>query len=184
MNDPQLEPRLPARLFPFAWFAVAGSTTRTRPPRPIAFTPSRGEPIAPPPWANGPPTEKPTAASRVARAGVWTLIGVGWLVFAGWWGIVLRRESIQDLGFAIGVLAMILIACAVVMSLWTRHNIRIARKGKRGHSSLYIPMHWERDALGRPIELPAKEIAQTASDVRVIMRDGVKTYVVARGAKR
>ena len=53
------------------------------------------------------------------------------------------------------------------MTFWTRHNIRIARKGKRGKSSLYIPMVFERDTLGRPLELPEQEIARSAAEVRV-----------------
>jgi hypothetical protein len=176
VDDSQLEPRGLARLFPLSWFAVAGSQPRTRPNRPISFTPSRVEPIAPPPPA---PEERPSAGARLARFGVWVLVVAGWLVFAAWWVIVLRRESIQSFGVALGVLASIVVACAVGMALWTRHNMRIARNGKRGYSSLFIPMHWERDALGRPIELPSRAVATTAADVRVVMRDGVKVYVAA-----
>jgi hypothetical protein len=182
VDDSRFEPRFLARLFPGTWFAVAGSPTRVRPNRPISFTPSRTEPLARPPWATRPP-ERPWATTRLAQAGVWLLIAVGWLVFATWWAIVLRRERIEALAYALGVIAAIIVACAVVMSLWTRHNIRIARKGKRGHSSLYIPMRWERDALGRPIELPALGVARTAPDVRVVLRNGVKTYVVERERK-
>ena len=65
------------------------------------------------------------------------------------------------------------------MTLWTRHNIRIARKGKRGNSSLYIPMVFERDTLGRPLDLPERNLARTASEVRVVLRGGVKAYIIA-----
>jgi hypothetical protein len=80
------------------------------------------------------------------------------------------------------VVAAIVVVCTVLMAAWTRHNLRIARNGKRGQSSLYIPMSWERDALGRPIELPAPAIVTSAPDVRVVMRDGVKVYVAHREA--
>jgi hypothetical protein len=87
----------------------------------------------------------------------------------------------QSLGVAFGLLGATVAASAVGMMLWTRHNLRIARKGKRGKSSLYIPMTWERDTLDRPLDLPAREIAQSAAEVRVVVRDGVKAYVVPEG---
>jgi hypothetical protein len=177
VDDSQLEPRGLARLFPFSWLAVAGSQPRTRPQRPISFTPSRVEPIPPPPAPQR--AERPSAAGRLARFGVGVLLAIGWLIFAAWWAIVLRRESFAALGFALGVLASIVVVCAIGMAVWTRHNMRIARNGKRGMSSLFIPMRWERDALGRPIELPPHAVATTAADVRVVMRDGVKVYVAS-----
>ena len=179
VDESHLEPRGLARLFPFAWPAVAGSQTRTRPSRPISFTPSRVEPIAPPPPAPS-SGERPSASARLAQLGVWVLVAVGWAIFATWWVVVLTRESAGALAYALGVIAAIVVVCTVLMAAWTRHNLRIARNGKRGHSSLYIPMCWERDALGRPIELPAPAIVTSAPDVRVVMRDGVKVYVAHR----
>jgi hypothetical protein len=67
------------------------------------------------------------------------------------------------------------------MSLWTWHNIRIAKKGKRGRSSMFIPMHWERDTLGRSLALPDDDAARTAAEVRVVLKNNVKTYVVPDG---
>lgn len=179
MDDPQFEPRLLARLLPFAWSAAPASPTRARPDRPIRFTPSRVEPIAPPPRVTRPPAERPSAPARLARLGIWLLLALGWVIFATWWAIVLRRERIAALAYAAGVLAAIVVTAIVVMALWTRHNIRLAHRGKRGRSSLYIPMCWEHDALGRPLELPACPLAQTATEVRIVLRDGVKAYVVA-----
>ena len=109
---------------------------------------------------------------------VWTLVSAGWAVFIAWWVIVLRRESIQSLGFALGLLAATLAVSAIATVLWTQHNLRIARRGKRGQSSLFIPMVFERDTLGRPLALPERDISRTAPEVRVVIRDGVKAYVV------
>jgi hypothetical protein len=130
-----------------------------------------------------PEAEKRSAAARLARMGVGLLLTLGWMVFAAWWAIVLYRERVAALATATGVLALILVTCAAVMSLWTRHNIRLARRGKRGRSSLYIPMRWEHDTLGRPLELPAPALARTASEVRVVLRGGSKTYIVEREAR-
>jgi len=39
-------------------------------------------------------------------------------------------------------------------------------------------IHWERDTLGRRLELPPEGIACTTPEVRVVLKDGVKAYVV------
>jgi hypothetical protein len=114
----------------------------------------------------------------VGRLAAWTAIALGWSVFVAWWAIVLRRESARSLGVAFGLLAATLATSAIAMWAWTVYNIRIAKKGKRGRSSLYVPMEWERDALGRQLELPALAVARTAPEVRVVLKDGVKAYVV------
>ena len=101
-------------------------------------------------------------------------------MFAAWWVVVLHRESARSIGVALGLIAAMLATSAVLMSLWTRHNIRIAKKGKRGRASLLIPMEWTRDALGRPIELPAADAARTAPEVRVVLEGNTKAYVVAQ----
>jgi hypothetical protein len=163
-----------ARPTPSSTAGSAEAPARGRSTRPIRFTPSRTDPIAPPPLEQHAPAKQ---ASIAARLLVWLLVGAGWSVFAAWWVIVLQRESVRAFGVALGLLAATLATSAVGMTLWTRHNIRLARKGKRGMSSLYIPMLWERDTLGRPLELPAREIARTAPEVRVVLRDGVKAYI-------
>ena len=178
MDDPRLTPHL-ARLFPFAQPAAAGAPTRTRPGRHIPFEPlPRLTPSAPPPWVTQRP-KKPSVGERLARAGVLALLAIGWLIFASWWVIVLARESTASLARAAGLLGAILVTCTIVMMAWTRYNLWIARRGKRGQSSLYIPMQWERDSLGRPLDLPACEIVHTASEVRVVIRNGVKAYVAS-----
>jgi hypothetical protein len=142
--------------------------------RPIHFTPSRTEPVQPRPIEHA-STERP---SLVARVGTWSALAVGWAIFVAWWAIVLQREPLRSLGVAVGLLAAVLLASAVATTLWTWHNIRLARNGKRGMSSLYIPMVWHRDTLGRPLQLPRADTARTASEVRVVMNGGTKEYVV------
>ena len=162
VNDPRLAP----------------SPTRPRPGRHIPFEPlPRLTPSAPPRWVKQ-EAEAPSAGSAFARFGVWTLLALGWLVFAAWWAIVLTRETTVALVRAGGLLAAMLVVCAVVMSVWTRYNKWVARRGKRGRSSLFIPMQWERDTLGRPLAFPANDAARTAAEVRVVLREGVKAYVV------
>ena len=162
VNDPRLAP----------------APTRTRPGRHIPFEPlPRLTPSAPPLWVKR-EAEAPSTGSRLARLGVWTLLTLGWLVFAAWWVIVLSRETTAALVRAGGLLAAMLVTCAIVMSVWTRYNKWIARRGKRGRSSLFIPMQWDRDTLGRPLAFPANDAARTAPEVRVVLRDGVKAYVV------
>ena len=84
----------------------------------------------------------------------------------------------QSLGFAFGLLGATVAVSAIATVLWTQHNLRIARRGKRGKSSLFIPMIFEQDTLGRPLALPELDASRTAPEVRIVIRDGVKTYVV------
>jgi hypothetical protein len=163
VNDPRLAP----------------TPTRTRPGRHIPFEPlPRLTPSVPPRWVKE-EAETPSTGARFARLGVRTLLALGWLVFAAWWVIVLTRETTAALARAGGLVAAMLVTCAIVMSAWTRYNKWIARRGKRGRSSLFIPMQWERDTLGRPLAFPANDAARTASDVRIVLRNRVKAYVVA-----
>jgi hypothetical protein len=46
---------------------------------------------------------------------------------------------------------------------------------------MFIPMHWERDTLGRSLALPDDDAARTAAEVRVVLKNNVKTYVVPDG---
>lgn len=160
---------------PPAAHPVAGSGTRVRPVRPIHFTPSRTELVHPRPIEHAASSERP---SLIARLGTWTALAVGWAIFVAWWAIVLQRESARSLGVALSLLAAVLVVSGVATGLWTWHNIRVARNGKRGMASLYIPMVWKRDTLGRPLHLPQADGARTASEVRVVMKGGTKAYVV------
>ena len=161
----------------FASHSAAGALPRPRSARHIQFTPSHTELVAPPTRAT--PISKADKPSIIGRLGVWVLVTFGWALFATWWIIVLQRESARSLGVALGFLGATLVAIAVAMEFWTRHNIRVARRGKRGKSSLYIPMHWDQDTLGRQLELPASDVMRVAAEVRVELRGGAKAYVVA-----
>jgi hypothetical protein len=160
----------------FAVQSAAGALPRTRTARPIQFTPSPTELVAPPQLATR--TSRADTPSIIGKLGAWALVTFGWALFASWWIIVLQRESVRSFGVALGLLAATLGAVAVAMGLWTRHNMRLARRGKRGTSSAYIPMEWERDTLGRRLELPAPDVVRTAAEVCLELRDGAKAYVV------
>jgi hypothetical protein len=178
-NSP-LKPRLSARPFPVPAAGSAEAPARGRPARPIRFTPSRIEPVAPRPVEHTVPADQPSIA---ARGFVWLLVAAGWAVFVAWWVIVLQRESLRSFGLALGLLGATLATSTVGMMLWTRYNIHIARNGKRGKSSLYIPMLFEHDTLGRPLELPAQDLARTAPEVRVVLRGGVKAYIAVEAGE-
>ncbi|HEX6050560.1 MAG TPA: hypothetical protein VFZ21_14875 [Gemmatimonadaceae bacterium] len=177
MADSRIAPTFAARLFPFAFSTTAGAPARTRPGRHIPFEPHpRLTPSAPPPPVV--PPGQPSVSARLARLGVWLLLALGWAVFAAWWVVVLRRESVAAFTRAGAVLAGVLAVCAVIMSAWTRYNMWVARRGMRGRSSRYIPVQWERDTLGRPLRLPEGSLARSASELRIVLHDGAKSYVV------
>lgn len=176
MNQQRPGPLPPRGPSTFASQSAAGALSHARPARHIQFTPSHTALVVPPTLATSlSATARPSVIGTIA---VWTFVALGWTVFAAWWVIVLQRESARSFGVALGLLAATLVTSAVAMALWTRHNIRVARRGKRGKSSLYIPMQWERDTLGRPLELPVAEDVCMAAEVRVVLRDGAKAYVV------
>lgn len=105
-------------------------------------------------------------------------IAVGWTIFAAWWVIVLRQATARSLALAFGLIAATLAICVIAMMAWTSYNIRLAKKAtRRRQSNRHIPIRWERDTLGRLLELPVGELAHTAPEVRVVLRDGVKAYV-------
>ena len=113
----------------------------------------------------------------MARLAAWIAIAVGWTIFVSWWGIVLRQETPRSLGVAFGLLAATLALCVIAMTAWTSYNIRLARKAKRRQSNRPVELRWERDTLGRRLELPAGGLACTAPEVRVVLRHGVKAYI-------
>jgi len=63
------------------------------------------------------------------------------------------------------------------MLAWTSYNIRLARKATRRQSNRPVVIRWERDTLGRRLELPEGDVACTAQEVRVVLKDGVKAYI-------
>jgi len=178
VDDQTIGPLSSPRPGAFASQAAPHPAARPRPTRPIRFTPSRTEPVPAPRVEQSPAAKPESLATRVA---VWATIALGWGVFIAWWVIVLRRESARSFGVAIGLLASMLVTSVVATWLWTRHNIRIAKNGKRGRSSLYIPMRWEHDTLGRPLALPPADSVRTASEVRIELQGGAKAYIVATG---
>ena len=108
----------------------------------------------------------------------WSAIAIGWGIFGSWWGIVLQHETAHALIVAFGLIGALLAICVIAMVAWTSYNKRLARKAtRRRNSNRYIPIRWERDTLGRPLELPAGELACTAPEVRVVLKGGVKAYL-------
>ena len=91
---------------------------------------------------------------------------------------MLQRESVRSLGVAFGLIVALLTICMITMVAWTSYNKRLARKApRRRHANRHVTIHWERDTLGRPLDLPAAELACTAPEVRVVLQDGVKAYI-------
>ena len=113
----------------------------------------------------------------MTRLAAWIAIAVGWTTFVAWWAIVLRQETPHSLGVAFGLLATTLGVCVIAMLTWTSYNIRLARKATRRQSNRPVTIRWEHDTLGRRLELPAADVAGTAPEVRVVLKDGVKAYI-------
>lgn len=99
-----------------------------------------------------------------------------WVLFAYWWSVVLRREGADSLVAVARTLASGVLVISLAAVIWVQHNLRIARAGKRGRASLYRPLHFSQDFLGRPLEMPPPAELDRSAHVIVDIVDGLKRY--------
>jgi hypothetical protein len=95
-----------------------------------------------------PKTERGNWAHRVA---VLIAAFLGWVLFFFWWRKVALESTAASATLAVVVLTIIGVAIFYTTLLWIRHNIRLAKRGKRGFSTRYLQPNFERDWLNRPL---------------------------------
>ena len=90
-------------------------------------------------------------ASLVRRAVILFAALLGWVLFFYWW----RKVALESTAAAasVAVVALLIIGIAVFYStlLWIRHNLKLARHGKRGFSTRWVRPYFERDHLDRAL---------------------------------
>jgi len=93
-------------------------------------------------------TERSPWARRAA-----TLLpaALGWLFFFYWWKRVAIESTASAAVLAVMVLAIVAVSIFSSTLLWIRHNIKLAKRGKRGFSTRYLRPLFERDWLDRPL---------------------------------
>ncbi len=74
-----------------------------------------------------------------------------WIVFGYYWWIVLRRPMNPDTRTALTILAILVLAGIVCLTLWVFHNMRIYRTHHRRKERRKVIFAHDRDYLGRRI---------------------------------
>ncbi|MFN2441072.1 MAG: hypothetical protein ABR517_00125, partial [Thermoanaerobaculia bacterium] len=85
----------------------------------------------------------------------WSLVALffGWTVYVYWWREVILSQEIE---IFIGLLLALVIAVLTIggaTALWIAHNQRLARRGGRGLSTRLFTEEFERDGVGRTLEM-------------------------------
>ena len=102
----------------------------------------------------------------------------GWFLFIYWWDEVTQGEATVDmLAYTGAALAMAVIALAAMTTLWVRYNVRVARQGKRGRVTAYLPPQIDRDRLGRRLLLPPRRELLEAQVLRLEVDENGKAYL-------
>jgi hypothetical protein len=107
------------------------------------------------------PSYRHGLASRIFQV---LVVAGAWVLFFWWWAIVAagmpaRRVLIDAVLPVLGGIVLIVVATV----LWTAHNQRIARKGKRGLVARWTPPDRTRDALDRHIHGPSEDGLESSS---------------------
>jgi len=102
----------------------------------------------------------------------------GWFLFIYWWDEVTQGEAtVAMLAYTGAALAMAVIALAAMTTLWVRYNVRVARQGKRGRVTAYLPPRIDRDRLGRRLLLPPRRELLEAQVLRLEIDENGKAYL-------
>jgi hypothetical protein len=102
----------------------------------------------------------------------------GWFLFVYWWDEVTQgAASVEMLAYSGAALATAAIALAAMTTLWIRHNVKVARRGKRGRVTAYLPPQIDRDRLGRRLLLPPRRELLEAQVLRLEVDENGKAYL-------
>ena len=90
-------------------------------------------------------------APLVRRAVILFVAILGWVLFFYWW----RKVALESTATAatVAVVVLVIIGGVVFYStlLWIRHNLKLAKRGKRGFSTRWVRPYFERDHLDRAL---------------------------------
>jgi hypothetical protein len=76
---------------------------------------------------------------------------LGWALFVYWWTRVAAESTAATATFAVVVLVIIAVSIFYSTLIWIRHNLGLAKRGKRGFSTRYLRPIFERDWLDRAL---------------------------------
>jgi hypothetical protein len=133
---------------------------------------------------SSPPTRPFEAGWQTRHDGpIWRRIPRGlaivlaWALFILWWREVLATTRPAAILLTGGVLAAIAALVATITLGWVAHNLRIARRGRRGSSHLHRELSYGRDFLQRRVELLKPELLITEPVIEIAIDGEIKRYV-------
>ena len=102
----------------------------------------------------------------------------GWALFIYWWNVVLESPNVSASRIEFSALEVALMILLVIGGawLWIRHNLILARRGRRGGFSRFITPTFDRDYFGRELSLPPRAILIRASIVNLRVAGNQKMY--------
>jgi len=108
------------------------------------------------------------------------------MLFFFWWTRVASESTPASAILAAVVLVAIAVSIFYSTLIWIRHNLKLARNGKRGFSTRYLRPLFERDWLGRAIVFRNATAAREATWLVVHIDEKEKRYshrrLIAAGA--
>jgi hypothetical protein len=114
------------------------------------------------------------------RAGILIPAILGWALFCYWWMRVAFESTAASATVAVALLTMIAVATFYGTLLWIQHNIKLARRGKRGYSTRYVRPSFERDWLDRTLVFPEPALAREGTWFVVQVDENEKQYAHQR----
>ncbi len=122
-------------------------------------------------------TERMTWARR---AGILIPSILGWALFCYWWMRVAFESTASAATVAVALLTAIAVATFYSTLLWIQHNIKLARRGKRGFSTRYLRPAFERDWLDRTLVFREPALAREGTWFVVQVEQNEKRYAHQR----
>ncbi|MBR9988664.1 MAG: hypothetical protein KFH98_02855 [Gemmatimonadetes bacterium] len=118
---------------------------------------------------------------QLAGSIFWGIVSIvfGWTLFALWWVEVLEQDQPRPLFMMILIVAIFAVVVLVGTFVWIAHNRRIARHGSRGSASRFSVPRYERDAVGREIDIPRQHALRAANVVTIAATSKRKRYSLA-----
>jgi hypothetical protein len=101
---------------------------------------------------------------------------LGWMLFFFWWTRVAFESTAAAAIVAVAVLVVIAVSIFYSTLIWIRHNLGLARRGKRGFSTRYLRPLFERDWLDRAIVFHSSTVAREGTWFVVHMDEKEKRY--------
>jgi hypothetical protein len=119
----------------------------------------------------------PLTRRQVVGSLTWALISLlGWGLFVYWWRTVFAAEQPRPFVQLLLFITLICLLTLLTTLTWIWHNMRIARRGRRGMAARYRPPIYERDALGRTVIIENGLLVRSAAVVTVTASEATKTF--------